>query len=155
MFKKAVIDIQTTLQKILDHLQGNPIMECLNLKKLEQKSQDPEFLKKVTEGFGLTVVYLSDPDIEILNLDWGKSVPVDISDQACQQFGFKHGDKIVDITEPNPDYEHPNIVMGVAFGTDPDSIQTEVLWFKSTHPTSQGNYFYIRPENIKNYEKVS
>jgi hypothetical protein len=155
MFKKAVIDKQATLQSILDHIQGNPIMECLDQEKFEQKSQDPEFLKKVAEAFSLAVDYLPDPDIKILGLNWGRLIPVNISDQACHQFGFKHGDKIVDNTHPNPDYKHPNIVMGVAYGTDPDSIQTEVLWFESTHPSSQGKYFYIRPENIKNYEKVS
>ncbi len=112
-------------------------------------------LKRIAETFNLRIDYLPDPNINILNLGWGKFIPIDISNQACQQFGFKHGDKIVDTTRHNPDYKYPDIVIGVAYGTDLNSKQIEVLWVKSTHPSSQGQYFYIQPKNIKNYKKMS
>lgn len=158
MFKKAKINRSETLKDILYELRNLGLADCFDWKKLKKKMQEDNFLVKLANGLKTKIVYLPDPDIRLIVADSAlRPIPVDIRDQACQQFGgFKHDDKIVDITRrPSPNYDYPNIVIGVSFGSDPPTKNKEVLWYKSTNPNSQGMYFYIQPKDIKNHKKIS
>ena len=54
----------------------------------------------------------------------GQEFDVDISDEACQEFGFRHGDSIT------IHGRRMGVVMGVALATEKGvSQQPKVLWF--------------------------
>lgn len=60
-------------------------------------------------------------------------VVVDISDEACLPFGFKHGEIAV-----NPHAGHEVLIVGVGPGND----GTDVLWYIIQHPRIDGEACY-------------
>lgn len=69
----------------------------------------------------------------------GQVFEVDISDEVCLKFGFRHGDRIV-----CPGFGK-GTVEGIACGTRPD-LKTEVLWF--TIDSYGGRVGYSHPSHI-------
>jgi len=63
-----------------------------------------------------------------------EDIVVDISDEACLEFGFTHGDIA---TNPN-DKEVTVTIIGVAPGNDGENV----LWYEIHHPRTKGKVCY-------------
>lgn len=82
----------------------------------------------------------------------GETFEVDISDEVCLKFGFKHGDKVLDPTGDEV------TIMGVAPWDVQDKGSLKVLWFVEDKGNSKASHWSRRPNGIflpkEGFEKI-
>jgi len=79
----------------------------------------------------------------------GNLVVADISDKACGEFGFKHGERIELSIGPSKDY---GVVFGVAPATHPCEEKGKVLWLAIDG--DEGRVSYIFKEDTKSVKRL-